>query len=202
MTEPNRAQALMDEFKTGLEKDGPIVLAQRVAELEDQNAALIAAQTGLDEDIERERKRADAAEARATKAEAGETKAKGQVKKLTTPAKPRKLGAIDGERFSIEELRELIDDGDEVSIAFSDGTREVAGIAPVAVSGDAWSETATGLMLAKKVDIDGPGDSGTSVTIDGYALMIDGKQVAYSRRSTPIQIAPGQRVQIVDDIIF
>lgn len=202
MTAPNRAQALMDEFKTGLDKDGPIVLAQRVAELEDQNAALIAAQTGLDEDIERERKRADAAEARATKAEAGETKAKGQVKKLTTPAKPRKLGAIDGERSSIEELRELIDDGDEVSIAFSDGTREVAGIAPVAVSGDAWSETATGLMLAKKVDIDGPGDTGTSVTIDGYALMIDGKQVAYSRRSTPIQIAPGQRVQIVDDINF
>lgn len=202
MTEPNRAQALMDEFKTGLEKDGPIVLAQRVAELEDANAALIASQSGLDDDLERERKRADAAEARAAKAEAGETKAKGQIKRLTTPAKPRKLGAIDGERFSIEELRELIDDGDEVSIAFSDGTREVAGIAPVAVSGDAWAETATGLMLAKKVDIDGPGDTGTSVTIDGYALMIDGKQVAYSRRSTPIQIAPGQRVQIVDDIIF
>lgn len=201
MTEPNRAQALMDEFKSGLDKDGPIVLAERVAALETENEALIAAQKGQDDEIAKERARADAAEARASKAESGEKTAKAEVKKLTTPPKPRKLGEID-EAPTGAQLREQIEKAGDVEIAFSDGTREVPGIAPVGVTGDAWRDHANGLMLGKSVEIEGDRDANTSVTVDGYALLLDGKQVAYARRSTPIQVAPGQRVSIEKDIIF
>jgi hypothetical protein len=137
--------------------------------------------------------------ARAEKAETGEKKAKATLTKASAPAKRRKLGAIDD--VDGDKIRAAIAGADEVQVAFSDGTREVLGLSPVIVAGDAWKDHPNGLMLNEPVEIEGPGE-GTSVTIDGYALMIDGKQVAYSRRSTPLQIAPGQHMKISDDIIF
>lgn len=248
MTELTRDQQLLDEFKAGLDKDGPIVLAQRIAVLEDQNKALAAASTGADnelltaltraETLEKERDAAiterdaanedangwaeldkatkqqiedlkiqrDAAIDRAEKAEGGEKRAKASLTKATAPVKLRKIGAVDAiegddDETAIEKIRAAIGKADDVQIAFSDGTREVPGLSPVNVAGDAWKDHPNGLMLSEPVEIEGPGE-GTSVTIDGYALMLDGKQFAYARRSTPLQIAPGQRMKITDDIIF
>lgn len=215
MTELTRDQQLLEEFKAGLDKDGPIVLAQRIAALEKEKAALIAAQAGHDDELEAERERADTAEkdrdaaiARAEKAEGGEKRAKASLTKATTPAKPRKLGAMDNALVSdrsnvsdADQMKLAIAEADEVQIAFSDGTREVPGLQPVNVAGDAWRQHQFGLMLTETVELAGP-DGGSSVTIDGYALLLDGKQVAYCRRSAPLQVGPGQRVNIVDDIIF
>jgi len=144
----------------------------------------------------------DAAIARAEKAEGGEKRAKASLTKATTPAKPRKIGALGEDKaLAGDDLRKAIDDADEVQIAFSDGTREVHGIAPINVAGDAWGDHQFGLVLKEDATIEGPRE-GSSVTIDGYALILDGKHVAYARRSTPLQVAPGQRVSLKDDIIF
>lgn len=200
-----REQALMDEFKEALEKDGPVVLAQRVATLENELT-----QTG--DALKLAVERADAAEAdrdqalelaaRAEKdreeAAAGEKKAKAEVTKLKSPAKPRKLGEVEGVDGTA--LPDAIDKADQVEIAFSDGKREV-GIPPIAVTGSAWKPHSRGFMLAHDVNIEGP-QTGSSISIDGYALILDGKQVAYSQRSMPLQVAPGQKITITDDIIF
>ena len=153
--------------------------------------------------VERLTQERDAAIARA---EAAETTSKVKVTKASTPARPRKLGAVDGfvtddKGTAADKLRAAIADADEVQIAFSDGTREVRAIDPIDVEGDAWRAHQFGTVLREPVDIEGPRD-GSSVSIDGYALILDGKQVAYARRSTPLQVAPGQRVQLRDDIIF
>jgi len=216
MNDMTRDQQLLEEFKEGLDKDGPVVLAQRVAELEGEvkllNEALDASEEEgssiddqirkLTEDLEAAQTERDSAIARAEKAEGGEKKAKASLTKATTPAKPRKIGALDEDKaLAGDDLRKAIDKADEVQIAFSDGMREVHGIAPINVAGDAWGDHQFGLVLKEDATIEGPRE-GSSVTIDGYALILDGKHVAYARRSTPLQVAPGQRVSLKDDIIF
>ena len=209
MNDMTRDQQLLAEFKEGLEKDGPVVLAQRIADLEGEVKRLndeldLSEEEGssTDDQIRILTKERDDAIARAEKAEGGEKKAKASLTKATTPAKPRKFGAIDdGKALVGDDLRKAIDDADEVQIAFSDGTREVLGIPPINVAGDAWGDHQFGTVLKEAATIEGPRE-GSSVTIDGYALLLDGKQVAYSRRSTPLQVAPGQRVSLANDIIF
>lgn len=158
-------------------------------------------------------KRATDAEARADKAEAALTKAKARVKTGDAPTRPRKLAAMvddDASRTTVAERREalqkLIADADKVEIAFSDGKKEIAGLAPIVVEGDVWREHTLGLMLRDPVTVAGPapsaGGGGTSVAIAGYALLLDGKQVAYTVRSDALNIAPGQKISLQDDIYF
>lgn len=207
MTEQTREQQLMEEFKAGLDKDGPIVLVQRIAELEGELQQRKDAEAEFGEVLENLKRERDQANDRATQASAAASTAKASLSKALKPAKPRKLGAMealdDDRKEATAKLQKLIDDADEVQIAFSDGTREIAGIAPVDVDGPAWNgDHPNGLLLKLPIDIEGPRESASSVTIDGYALILDGKQVAYSRRSAPLQVAPGQRVKIENDIIF
>ena len=209
MNDMTRDQQLLEEFKEGLDKDGPIVLAQRIVDLETEvkllNEALDTSEeegSSSDDQIRTLTEERDAAIARAEKAEGGEKRAKASLTKATTPPKPRKIGALGEDKaLAGDDLRKAIDDADEVQIAFSDGTREVHGIAPINVAGDAWGDHQFGLVLKEDATIEGPRE-GSSVTIDGYALILDGKHVAYARRSTPLQVAPGQRVSLKDDIIF
>ncbi len=216
MEDMTRDQQLLAEFKEGLDKDGPIVLAQRVAALEGENAALIAAQIGLEDDglraiertdelkqqLETVTAERDAAIERADKAEAGEKKAKAEIRKASTPARLRKIAVLDdGKALHGEDLQKAIADADEVVIAFSDGQREVAGVSPIEVTGDAWRPHHFGLLLNTPVELLGPND-GPSASIDGYALLLDGKQVAYCQRPQPLQLAAGQRINLAGDIIF
>lgn len=140
------------------------------------------------------------ANARADKAEAATKKAQAKVTSGEVPARLRKLkdGAFAGDR---DALKEAIAAGEKVEIAFSDGRHEVPGVAPLTVEGEVWRDHQRGLMLRDPVTVTGP-SLGTSTTIAGYALMIDGKQVAYTERSDPLTIAPGQRISLADDIYF
>lgn len=208
MADETREQQLMNEFQAGLDKDGPIVLAKRIAELEEQVTTLTAAQAGQDGELVKERERADAAEldrdqaiARAEAAEKDGQAAQGQLRRLGKPTKPRAIGAMPAEKsLTGDALRDAIDDADDIEIVFSDGKREV-GVPPVAVEGAVWKDHPFGLLLDRPIDIEGPDGAG-SISITGYALLLDGKQVAWRERSMPLQVAPGQRVQIADDILF
>lgn len=204
-----REQELLEEFKAGLEKDGPMVLAERIAALEEENGRLIKELdqsekdgAGTDDQIRALTEERDAAIKRADAAEAVGKKATAEVKKLTTPAKPRRIGEMgDGKSLGGDALRAAIADAETIEIVFSDGAREVAGLAPIGVSGEAWTRHAFGLMLNQPIEIEGP-DGAASVSIAGYALLIDGKQVAWRARDVRLQVAPRQRVTISDDIIF
>ncbi|WEK43636.1 MAG: hypothetical protein P0Y64_02040 [Candidatus Sphingomonas colombiensis] len=235
--EITRDQQLLEEFKAGLDKDGPIVLAQRIAELEadrdrasdavatvqaERDALLARAETAeaenkrlteeldasdedgasVDDQIIKLTAERDAAIARADAAAAAGQKAAAKVKKLAAPKAPRKLGPLpEGKALAGEDLVAAIADADHVEIAFSDGKRELASLAPIAVTGEAWRRHAFGLMLSAPVHLDGPAGN-ASTAIAGYALLLDGDQVAWCARAVPLAIAPGQKVTIADDILF
>lgn len=197
-----REQELAEEFAAGMDPAGAEELAARVAGLEAEKAALEEQRDNLLADIAKTIEERDAAEKRA---EAAEKKARAKVSRGAVPAKPRKLGPVEN-GLSGDALREAIDDardaGKPVEIAFSDGKSEIAGVPPVRVEGDVWREHTLGLMLRDPVEVHGPADGAASVAIDGYALLIDGKQVAYCRRGDPINLAAGRTISVADDIYF
>lgn len=199
---PTREQQLMEEFKAGLDKDGPIVLAQRVAALETSVQDLTQERNDLQTALDATEADRAAALKRADAAEKAGKAAAAKVTRAAAPAKPRKIGALaDGRAVEGEDLQKAIADADEVEIAFTDGTREIAGLDPIAVEGDCWRKGPRGLVLDKPVAIEGPAGV-TSVSIAGYALILDGKQVAYCERGMPLQLAARQRVTLENDIIF
>lgn len=195
-----REQELQEEFKAGLEPDAMPQLAARIAGLEAQVADHAAEKAEWEK--QRDSLLVDTAAALAArdKAEAATKRAKAKVTAGDVPERVRKLkaDAFDGDR---DTLKEKLATADKVEIAFSDGRHEVPGVAPLTVEGEVWRDHQLGLMLRDPVTVTGP-STGTSTTIAGYALLIDGKQVAYTERSDPLNIAPGQKVSLADDIYF
>jgi len=114
--------------------------------------------------------------------------------------KPRKIGPVK-ERLSIEDLRAAMAGADKIEILFGDGKRE-SGAAPVVVEGDAWSDHALGLMLREPVEIHGPVHGSQPYHVRGFALVLDGKQVAWSERPEPLMVGAGQKYQLSNDIFF
>lgn len=173
-------EQLQDQFKDGLDRDGAVALAIRVHELEEEIA----------------KAKTDAANAvKAAKA--------GAATKAAKPPKPRKLAPIDeADRLSVEDLKAAIAEAETVEIAFSDGAREIAEAAPLSIEGDAWREHSNGLLLSAPAEIVGPAADGTSYRVDGYALLLDGKQVAYCKRSDPLTVVPGGKHSLAGDVIF
>jgi hypothetical protein len=142
------------------------------------------------------------AEARADKAEAATKRVKAKVTAAETPAKPRKLGRPKNPAdIDRDKLKAAIADAETVEVAFSDGRTEIAGMPPLSIEGDAWRDHHLGQMLREPVTVTGPA-GGSSVTIAGYALLLDGEQVAYTERSDRLAIAPGQKINLADDIYF
>lgn len=128
-------------------------------------------------------------------------KPKGKVGKAAEPAKPRKAGPLaDGKAVTGDALVELLAAADaaDVEIVFSDGSREIAGVPPVAVAGDVWRQHPRGLMLREPVVIEG---APQPTQLRGYALFVDGKQVAFTPRDA-VALAPGQSVNLENDIYF
>jgi RyR domain. len=129
------------------------------------------------------------AKAKAAKVAAGE-KASG---------KPRKLAIID--QIDRDELRAKIAAADKVEILFGDGARD-SGVTPIVVEGDAWADHALGLMLREPVTIEGPGPGAQPYHVAGFALLLDGKQVAWSARPERLLVGAGQKYQLSNDIFF
>lgn len=222
-TTKTREQELMEEFKDGLEPTAATALQLRIDELMAENKKLDD-ELGCDEqekiDLEEEaqklQKDLDAANARVealqadldaanAKAAKAVTATKAKVTRGDTTPKPRKFGPVDdglsGDAL-VEALQQADADDKRVEIVVADGTREVTGIPPIVVTGDVWRPHMLGLMLKEPVKVDGAQPGGTSFVVAGFALLIDGKQVAYCRRSNVVQVAPGQTVSFADDIYF
>ena len=98
-------------------------------------------------------------------------------------------------------LRDAIQAAGSVQLAFSDGKRDIAGLRPMEISGDAWRVAVNGLALAMpNFIIAGPASG--PVQLAGYALFADGEQIAWAQRSDVLQISPGQSVNLSNDVIF
>jgi hypothetical protein len=137
------------------------------------------------------------------KAEKAAKSAKAKVSTGDKPASPRKVGELkDGASLSGDELRAAIATADKVEIVLSDGKREIAGTTPIVAEGEVWREHVRGYMLRDPVEVSGPQAGQAGFQIDGYALLIDGKQVAYTKRSDPVNVAGGSKVSLADDIFF
>lgn len=203
-----REQELLEEFQQGLDDDGAAALAKRVADLEadrDRSSDVAAV-------LQKER---DDAVARAEKAEKALKSVTAKVMRAPSPAKPRKVGAMkDGEAVTdagfdddgkpLRALSDALDvaarEGKSIEIVFSDGKQELIQVAPIAVEGPAWIDRMQGKFLLEPIELAGGGPASFQVT--GYGLLIDGKQVAYTERSDPLNVAPGTRITLADDIYF
>lgn len=167
---------LIEEFRAG---NGPAATVEIIERLDAATAEVADLKQKL-----------EAATKKASKLSRGEASAD----------KPRKIGPMK-ERLSIEDLRAAIGGADKIEILFGDGKRE-SGAAPVVVEGDAWSDHALGLMLREPVEIHGPAHGSQPYHVRGFALVLDGKQVAWWERPEPLMVAAGQRYQLSNDIFF
>jgi hypothetical protein len=134
------------------------------------------------------------------KLEANSSAAK--VSRGAKPAKARKIGEVD-DQPNAENLLELIAAADTIEIAFADGKRELADIAPVVVSGDIWTVSLDRLKLnLPELIVHGPAFGKPAYALAGYGLVLDGELVAYSKRPDTLMIGANSQMNLKDDIIF
>lgn len=181
-------------FRTIVHAAKPLVELE--AELQATGEALDlarGAETQLREQLAGLTKERDAAERKAAK-----------IAKGLAPAKPRKIAAMSA--LSAEErvtIGDLVAGGETVSIVFTDGKRELTGIAPIVVSGPAFNVSSNSMMLRDAVDIRSNDVAGKEVTIEALALFdSDGGQLAFKPLPSPIAIAPGRTYRLERSIEF
>lgn len=98
-------------------------------------------------------------------------------------------------------LLEMIQDADKVEIVFSDGERQIRGIPPLVVPEAKWNPITAGLQLvAGEVILIGPATG--AADLNGYALFLDGEQVAWAPRHDTLRIFPGGHFNLSNDIVF
>lgn len=147
---------------------------------------------------------AELADARASLAaqKGATTKAKNALAVMAVEqGKTRKLAPMKEQAEGLE-LLAAIGAAETVHLAFSDGKKEVAGIAPRAIVGAAWRLHAGRVKLeVPSLMVHGPAPGKPAFNLGGYALLLDGKQVAFSRRDQ-LSIGAGSQVELKDDVIF
>lgn len=189
--------SVLGTIALALDLDGASPLADVFAKIDElkADAAAVAAAVSQQADYasvieERDRLRAELDQ---TKTELG-------VIQRALPPKPRKIGPVNV-TLAGDALAEMLK-GD-VELAFSDGKREVAGLAPVGVNGAAaWSRRGSGFLLRRHVDVRGAAIGQPAYQIHGIGLLIEGKQVAWCPLEKPVAVPGGQAVQFRDSIMF
>lgn len=125
--------------------------------------------------------------------------------KAVKPAKTRLVAPLadEGGQLSPDDLLALIGGAEIVELVFSNGTREIAGIDPMVISGDAWGIGIAGLQLrVPELIVDGPAGRKAPYLLAGYGLLLDGELVAYRARGDVLAIAPGARMNLAPDVVF
>jgi hypothetical protein len=196
----------MTTSKTDTEKLADLATKHEgaLAELKTANEQVVA----LTKERDEHKARADAAEKRADKATAGGKRATSAAAAKDAGRKAGKLdwGENDVDRPKPAELLEEIEAAETVEVVATDGERELRAFGAMPLQGNEPFRTVAQGLLADVGDgtLHGPGlgVSGGSVTIKGFALMLDGKQKAYAPLLSPVAVGPGQTVGFRDAIIF
>jgi len=116
-------------------------------------------------------------------------------------AKPRKAGPVVNP--GAEDLLAAIADADLVELVFSDGKGELAGVAPIEVTGNAWAKVIGGVALRlPELLVSGAADGASGWPLAGYALFLDGKQAAWGPRPEVLVLGGGRKFNLREDVIF
>jgi hypothetical protein len=129
------------------------------------------------------------------------TKARRQMVEMVEAAKPRAIKPM--ETGELADLLVGIDAAEEVVLAFSDGRRELKGIAPRQI----WPAMLTAKrgrlhLAAGELLVTGPGGTEPSQVLAGVALLLDGVQVAWSPLERPMTMAPGVTLNLAPSVVF
>lgn len=138
------------------------------------------------------------------KAQAAVKKAKDKAKVATSEGtgSARKFDTK-AERLESGFIRARIDAAEKVEIVFTSNGKEVIGLPPVVISGEAWSDSPNGLMLNEPVTLHGPAHGQAAFAFDGYGLLVDGKPAAYRPRiGGAAQVGTGGTLRLENDIIL
>lgn len=122
-----------------------------------------------------------------------------KVRKSKAGSKPRKCGPMDDQPRP-EELLELIGMAQTVEVVFSDGEKELP-FERRMIDGPAWAMTAVGLQL-RLPEFVAVGPATGPVNLAGYGLFLDGSQVAYAPRMDVLDVQPGRRMDLRNDVVF
>ena len=124
--------------------------------------------------------------------------------KAARPAKARLVAPLaEDQLLSPDDLLALIGGADIVELVFSNGKREIAGIDPMLISGDAWGIGIAGLQLrVPELMVHGPAGGKAPYLLAGYGLLLDGELAAYGARGDVLAIAPGARMNLAQDVVF
>ena len=139
------------------------------------------------------------AERDALAAKVAKIDAEPKVRKGKAGSKPRKCGPMDDQPRP-EDLLELISMAETVELVFSDGKSELP-FERRMIDGPAWGMTAVGLALRlPEFVVVGPATG--PVNLHGYGLFLDGSQVAYAARTDVLDVQPGRRMDLRNDVVF
>lgn len=93
--------------------------------------------------------------------------------------------------------------GDHVEVVASDGKKEIPGLAPWRVNGDAWRRRPDGALLIEPILHDGGALDRPEVIVRGYGLLdAAGDQVAWCPLREPVRVGKGQRTRVENSIVF
>ena len=165
------------------------------AEAGAENFDPVAAAAGALGDVVAERNSAK----RSLAAQKGATTRKvAELEQLEASLEPRKLGKV-ADQLSGADLFDLLGSEDRVEIAFSDGAAELVG-----VPGERFIFRRGRLMLSvDDLTVRGPADERGARVLAGYALLVDGEQVAWlPRLAGQLTLGAGQSYQLKDDVVL
>jgi hypothetical protein len=168
-------------------------LPARVIELEEALVVRDAQIAALEAEAVELRDQLAAAQAATEKAKSAARSAK-----APTPKKARAIGPVEGQPAG-EDLFVLIGAADTVEIGFSDGKKELAGLPPLMIEGDAWVRSVAGIALRlPKLTV----RSGDTVSLGGYGLFLDGALTAFAARGEVLIVRAGQDYDLSGDVVF
>lgn len=197
------AQADFDAFKAQLaaaENDRDAAQAALLTANNDRDAAqaaLLTANNGRDTAVAR------VAELEAKLAKQTAATKTARVEQKATSPKLRKIGPLaDGKQLETAALGDRLAIG-ELELAFSDGKKEIKGLPPLGIHGQAWQAWSGRWRLTVPVIVKGPGPNEPPYVITGLGLFdSDDNQVAYSELPEPMEIKPGSTVDLRGSILF
>lgn len=137
------------------------------------------------------------------------TRAKAETRELREKGAQRKFGAPIVKKgaapsvLSAAELLELIEQADDVEIVASDGTAEIEGVPGFGIDAGGLVERRGLLVLdVPSLRVTGPNTGTATRTIAGFALVVDGEQVAWSALPDAIPLGAGQEYELKDSVVF
>jgi hypothetical protein len=100
-------------------------------------------------------------------------------------------------------LIEAIGKAGSIELIASDGKQEITGVEPLVLQAGHFAETQAGIGLTiASFEVTGPPAGKAAFALAGWALLLDGKLVAYRDRGGTLQLGGGQKYNLAGDVIF